>query len=103
MSIVTSFASAAYTQAATMIGAETVTLNGTDYSAIVAEVNDSKEFGDVGFELTKSLTVVLPVSSLPSTSLLKKAASCRGVSFRVDSVSTGATFATIRLETETRA
>lgn len=97
MSLLTNFAAAAYTQAATIIGSESITLDGSTYAAVVAEVDDTKDFVDVGFENTKSVSIVMRSSLLPSTSLIKKPATVRGVSLRVDSVNRGAVFTTVRL------
>lgn len=103
MSLVTNFANAMATNAFAAIGAETVTISDTAISCILNEAADSKEFAEGGFELNKSLTAVCKVADLPSGDLVKKKATARSLTWRVDEVSKGQLFATLRLVQVTRA
>lgn len=98
MSIVTAHALAAATQSFAMIGAETVSINGTAVSCVLAEADEAKTFGDVGFEPTKRLTAVCKTSALPSVTLLKKLATARSEQWRVEGIRKGGSFTTITLE-----
>ena len=98
MSIVSAQALAAATQSFAMIGAESVTINGTAISCILAEADEAKTFGEVGFEPTKRLTAVCKTSSLPSGTLLKKVATARSEQWRVEGIRKGGSFTTITLE-----
>ena len=102
MSIVSDFVTNAATAAFTMIGAETVTIGSDSISCVLAEVDDSRDFGETGFEVSKRLSAVCKTSTLPSTEILKKSATARSLSFRVVNVSKGGTFTTIMLEEVTR-
>jgi hypothetical protein len=103
MSLVSAFVTSMHAQAAPMIGQESVVIGATTLSCTLAEIADSKEFGAGGFEKAKSLTAVCLTSALPATEILKKAATARGESFRVETVSRGAVFSTITLEQITKA
>jgi predicted HTH transcriptional regulator len=103
MSIVTSFANSCATTAFSMIGSETVTISGTDFSCILAEAETQKEFAEGGFEVIKSLTATCKLADLPSGDLVKKQATARSQTWRVDDVSKGQLFATLRLSQATRA
>lgn len=98
MSLVSAFATTMMAQAAPMIGQETVVIGATSLSCVLSEISDSKDFSEGGFERSKALSAVCLLSDLPAGSLLKKQATARGESFRVDSVVLGATFATLTLE-----
>ncbi len=103
MSLVSDFATAMHAQAAPMLGQESVVIGATTLSCTLAEVSDSREFGQAGFDPTKTLTAVCLSSALPVASLLQKAATARGEAFRVVGVSKGATFTTLTLESVTKA
>jgi len=103
MSLVTDFATAMHSQAAPMIGQEPVVILGTTLSCVLAEVDDSADFSEGGFEPRKRLTAVCLTSALPSAAMLKKAATARGQAFRVEGVSKGGTFTTLTLEEVTKA
>jgi hypothetical protein len=103
MSIVTDFAIAMHSQAAAMIGAETVTIGETSLSCVLAEVDNSREFGNAGFEPQKTLAATCRTSALPVASLLQKSATARGESFRVTGVNQGGTFTTLTLTQITKA
>jgi hypothetical protein len=98
MSIVSDFARSMASQAFAMIGEEPVTIGGTTLQCVLAEVDDSKDFSTGGFEVVKRLSAVCRTADLPATSVLKKLATARGQSFRVEGVSKGVDFATLTLE-----
>ena len=98
MSIVSAHALASATQSFAMIGTETVTINGTSISCILAEADEAKTFGEVGFEPTKRLSAICKTSDLPSGVLLKKLATARSEQWRVEGIRKGGSFTTITLE-----
>jgi hypothetical protein len=102
MSIVSDFVTNAATQSFAMIGAEAVTIGADSISCILAEVDDSRDFAGTGFEVVKRLTATCKTSALPTTEILKKSATARGLTFRVAAVNRGGTFSTITLEEVTR-
>ena len=102
MSLVSDFASSAATNAITMIGGETVTINSTDFTCVLAEANTGKEFAEGGYEVTKRLTAVCKTSALPAGTLVKKQATARSITWRVESEDRGATFTTLQLSEDTR-
>lgn len=103
MSIVSDYAAAMHTQAAAMIGAETVTVGSDSISCVLAEANDSREFSEGGFEPVRTLTAVCRTSALPAASVLQKSATARGVAYRILAVSKGGTFTTLTMEEVSRA
>lgn len=80
-----------------MIGEESVVIGATTLSCVLAELEDSKDFTVGGFDPGKRLQAVCKSSELPAESILKKSATVRGITMRVESVSKGASFATIIL------
>ena len=91
-----------------MLGQESVVIRSTTFgsttlSCTLAEVSDSREFGEAGFDPTRTLTAVCLSSALPVASLLQKTATARAESFRVVGVGKGATFTTLTLESITKA
>ena len=98
MSLVSDFVQSMATQAFAMIGAETITINGTAISCVLAEVEDSKDFATGGFDPVKRLQAVCKTSDLPVGSILKKAATARSQTFRVEEIRKGGDFTTIVLE-----
>lgn len=98
MSIVSDFVRSMADQAFPMIGEENVTIGATTLSCVLAEVDDGKDYSTGGFEIVRRLQAVCRTAGLPAASLLKKAATARGESFRVESVRMGAEFTTIVLE-----
>ena len=98
MSLVSAFATAAASSAMPMIGKEPLVVRGTTLQCVFAEVDDSKEFAEGGFEQSKRLSAVCLTTELPAASILKKSATARGETFRVEGVSKGGTFTTITLE-----
>lgn len=103
MSLVTAFATSMHAQAAPMIGQEPVIVGGVTLSCVLAEISDSKEFGEGGFEKSKSLSAVCRAIDLPNSDILKKVATARGDTFRVEGISRGAVFATMTLNHVTKA
>jgi hypothetical protein len=102
MSIVSDFVTNAATQSFAMIGAEAVVIGATTISCILAEVDDSRDYAETGFEVVKRLTATCKTSALPATEIIKKTATARGIAFRVAGVNKGGTFSTITLEEATR-
>ena len=98
MSIVSDFARTMAAQAFPMIGEETVTIGGTTVSCVLAQVEDEKDFSTGGFEVVKRLEAVAHTTDLPAGVLLKKLATARGQSFRIETIRAGATFTTLILE-----
>jgi len=80
------------------IGAESVVIGTTTLDCVLAEVEDGKDFATGGFENVKRLTAVCRSADIPTATILKKVATARGDSFRVESVRKGGTFTTIMLE-----
>ena len=101
MSIVSSFARTMATAAFTMIGEEPVVIGALTLQCVLAEADDSKDFG-TGYEAKKSLRAVCRTADLGSTLILKKSATARGGNWRVEGVSKGADFTTITLEEITK-
>lgn len=97
MSIVTAFVTAAHSQAAAMLGQEPVTIGNDSILCVLNEATDGSDFSEGGYEVTKTLSAVCLTSALPTAAILKKSATARGLTFRVDSVSKGGTFTTISL------
>ena len=98
MSLVSAFVAAAASSAMPMIGKEPLIIGDTTLQCVLSEVDFSKEFAEGGFEPTKRLIAVCLTSDLPASSILKKSATARGESFRVEGLSTGGSFTTITLE-----
>lgn len=102
MSIVSNFAQAMATQAFSMLGAESVTIGDITLSCVLAEAEIGKDF-ETGYAEVKRLQAVCKTSAMPTESILKRAAVARGVTYRVESVRSGAEFTTIQLEEVTKA
>lgn len=85
-------------QAFSMIGAESVVIGELTLSCVLSEAEQSKDFSTGGFEVINRLQAVCLTSDLPSASILKRAATARGISFRVESIRKGGDFTTITLE-----
>ena len=98
MPIVSDFVQKMHSQAASMIGQETVVIGNKSIQCILDEVEDNRDFSTGGFEVVKRLTAVCLTSSLPSTSVLKKIATTRDQTFRVEGVRKGYDFTTLTLE-----
>jgi hypothetical protein len=102
MSIVSDFAKSMSRQSFAMIGEESVTVDGVTFSCVLAEVDSGKDFA-IGYEVSKQLSAVCRAESLPSVVALKKLASTRGQTFRIEGIRTGGTFVTITLSEEIKA
>jgi hypothetical protein len=98
MSIVSDFARSMAAQAFPMIGEETVTIAGAAVPCVLAQVEDEKDFATGGFEVIKRLEAVARTADLPAGVLLKKLATAREQTFRIETIRTGATFTTLVLE-----
>lgn len=103
MSIVRDFAIAMSAQAAPMIGEEEILIDGFSIMAVIPPAEHSKDFIGTGRNTIKTLRGNFPTSALPTFEILKKLATCRGESWRVEGVSKGAAFTTITMEQETKA
>jgi hypothetical protein len=98
MSIVSNFARTMANQAFSMIGEEPVVIGGTTLQCVLSEVEDSKDFTMGGFDPVKRLQAVCRTADMPGASILKKTATARAQTFRVETVRKGADFTTIVLE-----
>lgn len=92
------FATAMHAQAAPIIGHDTLVIGSDSILCVPAESMNSSEFIEGGFAPERGLTVVCKTSSMPSASILKKTGAIGGVTYRVQTVSKGATFTTIGLQ-----
>lgn len=101
MSIVRDFALAMHAQAAPMIGEEPLVIGSDTISVVMAMADHSKDF-ELGNRATKSIRATCKTSALPTADIIKKHATARGETWRVESVSKGATFTTITLEQDTK-
>jgi hypothetical protein len=81
-----------------MLGDEPVIIGGITIPCVLAEVDDSKDFASGGFEVTKTLSAVCRTTDMPATPILKKTATARGITFRVEGVRKGGDFTTLTLE-----
>lgn len=102
MSIVTDHALAAATSSFAMIGTESVTVGADVIPCVLAEASIGKDFEDTGFREVLSLTAVCKTSDLPTASIDKRAATARGVSYRVEGLSRGGSFTTFTLESRSK-
>jgi hypothetical protein len=102
MSIVRDFSKAMHAQAAPMIGEEEILIDGFSIMAVIPPAEHSKDFMGTGRNEIKTVRGTFQTSSLPTFEILKKQATCRGETWRVEEVSKGATFTQITLEQETK-
>jgi hypothetical protein len=98
MSIVSDFVRSMAEQAFPMLGEETVTIGAVSLACVLSEVEHGKDFSSGGFENIQRLQAVCRTASMPATSIIKKSATARGLSFRVESIRKGGDFTTITLE-----
>jgi len=103
MSIVSEHAFAAANQSFSMIGAEIVTLGSDTISCVLAEADTGKNYEETGYKDVLSLTAVCRTVDLPAASIDKRAATARGVSYRVEGLSKGGTFTRFTLESPNKA
>lgn len=104
MSSLTNFAASMFTRARSIIGGETVTINGgAALSAVVAETDESREMEAGGFDRDQSVTLTVSVADWSANypggakAWLGKPATCRDRTWRVGSIRDGQSFVTIRL------
>ena len=102
MSIVRDFATAMHAQAAPMIGQEPVTIDGFTILAVMPQAEVSKDFMGTGRKTVKTLRATFQTAALPTFEILKKQATARDYTWRVESVSKGSAFITITMEQETK-
>ncbi len=96
MSQLTDFVSVAGAFAQSIIGAENVTIGGTNYTATLAEATFGREYDSPGFMPQNGLRAVFRAGVLPSD-LLGRTATARGVVYRIANVSKGQAFTTLEL------
>lgn len=97
MSLLSDFAAAAAAQAFPVIGEESVVIGSTTLQCVLSEMDHGKDFSSGGYEVTRRMSAVCRSADMPVGAILKKLATARGISFRVESVKSGATFTTIEL------
>ena len=111
MSLLSDFVANVAPQAITTIGAESVTVGGgSAVGAILNEVSNGSTFGEVGFDGDSALTALVSRAdwivagySATGSTYVKKTATARGLTFRVDRVEIGAHFVKLTLSEPTRA
>ena len=110
MSALTAFLSAASLQAFDIIGNEPLTVNnGTAVNAVMNDVRSSREFAEIGMDTDTELDCVVRISDWQAyytesgLFYVGKLATARGATFRVNSVSVGASFVTISLKDKMKA
>jgi hypothetical protein len=93
-----------FTRARSVIGGETVAIDGrTAISAVVAETDESRDLDSSGFDRDQSLTVTVSIAdwsgSYPggAKAYFGKTAVCRERTWRVGDIKAGQSFVTIRL------
>ena len=104
MSILSDFIDTVAPLARTVIGAETLSIGGgTAISGTFNEARHSRDYEDGGFERDAMMDFVVEAGTFNAaytaavTSYLGKAATARGDSWRVSSISKGAFFVTVGL------
>jgi hypothetical protein len=102
MSKLKDYANSAATRAFSIIGRETLVIGALSIKCVFSEASDEKDYSDGGYEKMKTLTAVCKTADMPASNILEKLATARGVSYRVQSVSKGASFTMITLETESK-
>jgi hypothetical protein len=90
-------------QAAAVIGEEEILIDEFSIMSVGPMAEISKDFMGTGRNTIKTLRGNFPTSALPTFEILKKQATCRGETWRVEGVSKGSTFTQITLEQETKA
>ena len=102
MSLLTAFAASAATIAENVIGAESVTIGGTAYPAVIAEETGGREYDVPGFKPTADLRAVIRIAAAPAGDVVGKLATARGKVYRVGSVNSGQGFVTLELHEKSR-
>jgi hypothetical protein len=111
MSLLSDFVASVAPQAITTIGAENITVGGgSSVGAILNEVSSGSTYADVGFDADTALTALVSRAdwiaagySTTGSTYVKKTATARGLTFRVDRVEIGAHFVKLSLSEPTRA
>ena len=111
MSLLSDFVANVAPQAKAIIGAENITVaGGQAVAAILSEAASGSTFGDVGFDADSGLTALVSRAdwtvagySTTGSAYVKKTATARGLTFRVDPVEIGAHFVKLSLSEPTRA
>lgn len=103
MSQLSLFAAAASKLANPVIGSETVTIDGTGYSAILNESTKSRESDIPGFIPSRSLRAVFAAADAPAGDCVGKLATARGTAYRVAIQTVGVSFVTLELTEKERA
>jgi len=104
MSALTRFAASMFTRSRSIIGGETVAIDGrTAISAVVAETDESRDLDSSGFDRDQSLTVTVSIADWSANypggakAYFGKTAVCRERNWKVGTVQAGQSFVTIRL------
>jgi hypothetical protein len=97
------FARTLHRQAAAVIGEETIVFGGGNFAAVLAESDESSEYGDAYREPGLRLQAVARTGDLPATLAVTSPVSARGVSYRVDSIRRGGLFTTLILAAAVKA
>lgn len=104
MSQLTDFAAAQFAKAKTIIGGEDVAISGgTAISCVLNEVRDSRGYEAGGYDAEVEFDAVCDLTTFQTTyassprSYLGNTATARSRSFRIENISTGQSFVTIRL------
>ena len=111
MSLLTDFMSTGSVDLQSAIGAEPLTIGGgTAVNAVLNEITSSKEFENTGFIPSAEFSAVVRRSawiaagySTDGKTYAAKIATTRSLTFRVDSVSVGQAFVTVRLKEKEKA
>jgi len=109
MSILTDFATAAFQSARTVIGGETLSINGgATVSGVLNEIADSQSYGDTGFTPIATFQAVVDTAEFVAiyTSSIRTyigaTVTTRSRTFRLVDITSGRTFTTLKLESIAR-
>lgn len=104
MSALTRFAASMFTRARSVIGGETVAIDGrAAIFAVVAETDESRDLDSSGYDRDQSLTVTVSIADWSASypggakAYFGKTAVCRERTWRVGDIKAGQSFVTIRL------
>ena len=107
MSRLTDFAQSQFRVARAVIGGEALTIaGGTEISAVMSEVDRSRDYNGSGWDAIVALDAVVSASDWEAAytagdpTYFGKPATARGQTFRVGGIRHGAGFVTIRLTSE---
>jgi len=90
-------------QASVILGEDEILIDGFSIMSVGPMAESSKDFMGTGRNTIRTLRGNFPTSALPTFEILKKQATARDETWRVESVSKGSTFTTITMEQETKA